>query len=159
MRVRHLIAQQKTIQSDSRWSSHDMVPRFAPVYPKTRPMRAGWQWRSARVNAGSQPFVIVAECLPKRDNWKAMLIILASESSSASVIARFEHHGSHPEIHGHADCHRGGLEWGPASMDNLTRFPNAGSLHRRTHSWTEDSFWRAAMVFFRVEDVQGSLDI
>ena len=147
------------MQSDSRWSTNDMPPRFAPAYPKTRPMRAGWQWRSARANAGNQPFVILAECLPKRDNWKAMLIILAGEGLAASVVARFEHHGSHPGIHGHADCGRGGIEQGPTSMDNLTRFPNASALHRRTHSWTENSFWRAAMAFFRVEVEQGSLDI
>jgi hypothetical protein len=42
-----------------------------------------------------------------RDNWQATLILWTE--AGASVVGRFEYHGSHPGLHVHADCERGGL--------------------------------------------------
>src|SRR5205823_7723514 len=101
MRVRHLISARKYIDSETSWSSKDMQPRQAPVYPKTKPMRSGWVWRSARCVTSSQNFVLVSECNPIRDNWKAMLMLETTEGWS--VVGRFEFHGSHPGLHAHSD--------------------------------------------------------
>jgi hypothetical protein len=71
--------------------------------------------------------------------------------AGVSVVARFEHHGSHPGLHGHAHCERGGIEVGASGLDSLVRFPKAGALHRRTNAWTEQTFWDATRRFFRVK--------
>lgn len=75
----------------------------------------------------------------------------------AAVVARFETHGSHPGVHGHAHCERGGIEVGASGLDNLVRCPPADHVHRRTNAWTESTFWDAARSFFRVRDDFGPL--
>lgn len=86
------------------------------------------------------------------------MLILEAESGP-SVIARLEYHGSHPGVHAHAQCDRGGVEIGATGIDNLSRFPSANAPHRRTNAWTENTFWEAAKRFFRVEDQKGPLGI
>ncbi|MBC6442631.1 MAG: hypothetical protein GDA53_05805 [Rhodobacteraceae bacterium] len=68
-----------------------------------------------------------------------------------------DHHGTHPGLHAHAHCHRGGVETGPAGLDNLARIPAAGRHHRRNSAWTENGFWEAAKTFFRIQDQRGTL--
>jgi hypothetical protein len=156
MRLRHIIALKKQTQTDSKWSIKDLSPRYAPIYAKTKPIRAGWQWRSSKVSdAAGMDYILLAECNPRRDNWKAILI--SETSVGPAVVARFEYHGSHPGLHVHADCIRGGLETGAVGLDNLARIPPASSMHRRTSAWTEGTFWEAAKRFFRVEEKKGSL--
>jgi hypothetical protein len=84
------------------------------------------------------------------------MLILCTEEG-ASVVSRYEHHGSHAGLHAHSDCHRSGQEIGPTSMDKLPRVPAAGARHRRAHAWTEDGFWEAARKFFRFRERKGSL--
>jgi hypothetical protein len=74
-----------------------------------------------------------------------------------SVVARFEHHDSHPGLHIHSDCSRSGIEIGGPSMDNLARIPPADRPHRRTNAWTLASFWAASLQFFRVKPDLGPL--
>lgn len=155
MRVRGLIAEHKTQETDTGWRRDDMQPRHAPVFARTRPIRAGWQWRSARAGSGERQYVLTALCNPARDNWQAILLLCGE--TDASVVARYEYHGSHPGVHAHADCDRSGLELGPASIDNLPRRPSAQAFHRRTFAWTDDRFWEAARKFFRVRERKGPL--
>jgi hypothetical protein len=157
MRVRHLIASEKELQSDTDWQTTDLQPRYAPIFPKTTPIRAGWKWRSARANNTDAEYVLLAKCNPGRDNWQALLLL--NSDTGASVVGRFEHHGTHPGLHAHAHCERSGLETGPRGLDDLARIPAAGSksYHRRTNAWTEHSFWMAATRFFRVQDKKGPL--
>lgn len=155
MRVRHLIKERKTQETDTGWRRDDMQPRYAPVFTRTRPVRSGWQWRSARAESAERQYILNALCSPVRDNWQATLILFAE--AGASVVGRYEYHGSHPGLHVHADCERGGLELGSISIDNLPRRPPAESFHRRTSAWTENTFWEAARRFFRVEERKGPL--
>lgn len=156
MRVRHIVRERKTIESDSRWSTKDLQPRHAPIYAKTKPIRAGWRWRSARARGqDGREFILLAECNPPRDNWKAMLIVETVDGPS--VVVRFEHHGSHPGLHIHVHCERSGVETGAGGMDSLDRMPGPGSLHRRANGWTEHVFWEAAKRFFRIEEEKGPL--
>ena len=158
MRVRHLIATKKVLETDSDWNTTDLQPRFAPIFPKTTPIRAGWKWRSAKAVSSENEYVLLAKCNPRRDNWQAFLILVGD--GGASVVGRFEHHGSHPGLHAHAHCERSGIETGARSLDGLVRVPPAigrGSYHRRTHAWTESGFWEAAKGFFRVHERKGSL--
>jgi hypothetical protein len=155
MRVRRLIAERKTQESDTGWRHDDIPPRFAPVFARTRPIRAGWQWRSAKAVSAERQYILTALCNSLRDNWQAMLILYSQEG--ASMIGRYEYHGSHPGLHGHADCQRSGLELGPVSIDNLQRRPAARAFHRRTFAWTGNTFWEAARRFFRVRERKGPL--
>lgn len=157
MRVRHLIALNKELHSDTHWNETDMQPRHAPIFPKTLPIRAGWKWRSARASSLDDNFILLAKCNPRRDNWQAFLILTCEEG--ASVVGRFEHHGSHPGLHAHAHCERSGIETGSRGLDDLIRVPAAGSqsYHRRTNAWTENSFWEAAKIFFRIKEKKGTL--
>jgi len=153
MRVRHLIQKVKVQHNDTGWMSNDMPPRHSPIYAKTRPIRGGWKWRAAHCSVDGTDFVLTALCNIKRDNWQAYLMIEAA--AGASVVARFEYHGSHPGLHGHAHCERGGIEVGASGLDSLVRFPKAGALHRRTNAWTDHTFWEAARRFFRIKDGGG----
>jgi len=155
MRVRNLIKERKTQQSDTDWRRDDMQPRHAPVFTRTRPVRSGWQWRSAKAESVDRQYILYALCNPARDNWQATLILYAE--AGASVVGRYEYHGSHPGLHVHADCERSGLELGSISVDNLPRRPPAQSFHRRTSAWTDTTFWEAARRFFRVDERKGPL--
>lgn len=156
MRVRHLSMCKKAMKSDTLWSDKDMAPKHAPIYTKTKPMRAGWKWRSSRAlgNDGHE-YIMFAECNPFRDKWNARLLLELPEG--VSVVARFEFHGSHPGLHVHAHCERGGVEAGASGLDNLARIPKADAVHRRTSKWTEKTFWEAAKRFFRIEEQKGTL--
>jgi hypothetical protein len=106
MRIRILVKQKKVMRTDSLWSSNDMQPRHSPIYSKTKPIRAGWRWRSAQVEGkDGNNYILVSECNARRENWKAVLIL--NTVDGASVIARYEYHGSHPGLHVHANCDRG----------------------------------------------------
>jgi hypothetical protein len=155
MRVRKLIRREKAKKSDTAWSDKDLPPRHAPIYPKSRPIRAGWKWRAAHAEADDTAFILTALCNPSRDNWKAMLIM--ETPSGSSVVARFEYHGSHPGLHSHAHCDRSGIEVGASGMDHLARIPKPGQFHRRTNAWTEATFWEAATKFFNIKDDIGPL--
>jgi hypothetical protein len=152
MRVRQLLREKKELQGDTNWKIEDLTHKNAPLFPKTTPIRSGWQWRSAKAIGQNGEYVLLAKCNPKRDNWQAILMRLADDGS-ASAVGRFEYHGSHPGLHAHAHCQRSGIESGPSSLDDLIRCPNAGSgaYHRRNNAWTEESFWEAAKRFFRVQ--------
>jgi hypothetical protein len=153
MRVRHLIGALKRLRSDTGWSTSDLPPRHAPIYSRTRPIRAGWTWRSGVCEADGQHFILTALGNPGRDNWQAILIL--ETTLGPSVVARFEHHGSHPGLHGHAHCERGGVETGASGLDHLARVPKVDRPHRRENAWTEQAFWEAARRFFRVADDHG----
>lgn len=105
--------------------------------------------------AGDINFVLTAICNPGRDNWQAVLILETGEGPS--VVSRFEYHGSHPGVHIHADCERGGIELGSIGLDNLVRVPGNNKPHRRVNGWTENTFWEAAKRFFHIEENNGPL--
>ena len=155
MRVRRLICDIKNIESDGQWSTKDLQPRYAPIYAKTKPIRAGWQWRSIKISSENGIYILLAECNPARNNWNAKLI--RETVYGPSVVARFESHASHPGLHVHTHCDRSGLETGAVGLDNLVRVPPTGTKHRRTNAWTETTFWEAAKRFFRVREEQGVL--
>lgn len=158
MRLRQIIKEKKEIKSDTSWKTEDLTRKFAPIFPKTTPIRSGWKWRSARTSGSNSEYILLAKCNPRRANWQATLMKL-TEDGNASVVGRFEHHGSHPGLHVHAHCQRGGIEPGPASLDDLIRIPQAGpkAYHRRNNAWTERSFWEAAKRHFHVEETKGAL--
>lgn len=121
MRVRHLISRTKFLKTQTSWSEKDLPPKHAPIYAKTKPIRAGWRWRSAKCISVDGDFTLIAECHPARGNWKAMLIIETADG--ASVVARFEDHSSHPGLHCHSDCDISGLEVGAKTID-VGRIPD-----------------------------------
>ena len=160
MRVRHLIAAPKLqISETAGWSTSDLPPKHAPVNAKTRPSRAGWRWRSLRARGDDgREYVMFALANPSRDNWKAALTVEVS-GSGHSIVAKFEFHASHPGLHVHADCGRSGIETGSTSLDRLPRTPKTGNMHRRINAWTEASFWKSAKAFFRIYEMQGTLEV
>lgn len=157
MRPRKLIAEPKTQESDTRWRTSDLQPRYAPVFLRTLPNRGGWQWRSAKAAGNRNEYILLARCNPNRGNWQSILIL--DGSGGASVVARLEDHGSHPGLHAHTDCERSGLHTGPETLDGLLRIPPAGDHHRRKRAWTAEDFWESSRRFFRIEtaDAQGLL--
>ncbi|MCB9958232.1 MAG: hypothetical protein H6843_06395 [Rhodospirillaceae bacterium] len=84
---------------------------------------------------------------------------MIEQNGNASVVGRFEHHGTHPGLHVHSHCQRSGIELGPSGLDDLVRIPKVGrgSYHRRQIAWTETAFWEAAKRFFRVKEPKGTL--
>ena len=155
LRVRHLIAIEKIQTGDTQWRTTDAPPRHVPFLVRTKPIRAGWKWRSARALAGTQEFVLTGFCNPSRDKWQAVLSV--NGLLGWSVVSRFEHHGDHPGLHVHAHCARGGVEVGASGMDGLVRVPPVKQRHRRVNAWTETTFWEAARQHYRINQSQGPL--
>lgn len=157
MRVREIITEAKEQKSDTDWRTDDLPPRHAPCYDKSRPIRNDWTWRSASaVGENGREFVLFANCAPKYNKWQAILV-MKSGTKDGSVVARYEYHGDHPGIHVHSDCETSGIEMGSAGLNNLNRFPNAKSHHRRVEPLTANKFWEQAKAFFRVSEQKGSL--
>lgn len=155
MRVRRLIRARKTQTSDTQWLVIDLPPRHAPFNEKTRPIRAGWKWRSAKAAIGDVDFVLTALCNPRRDKWQAVLSVKGA--IGWSIIGRLEFHGDHPGLHVHSHCGRSGVEVGSSGMNDLARIPGVRSRHRRDQALTEASFWETARRFYRVQESMGPL--
>lgn len=155
MRVRHLIADRKIQSADTGWRTDDMPPRACPIYAKTRPIRAGWQWRSAPAESGTRKYLLVALANVNRGNWQSFLML--EVHGAWSVVARFEYHASHPGSHLHSHCGRSGIEVGATGLDHLARAPAIGARHRRTAAYTPSTFWQAARTIFRIHDDLGPL--
>lgn len=155
MRVRRIVGMRKIQSTDTLWSTADLPPRHAPFNEKTRPVRAGWKWRSAKASDGSQEFVLTALCNPKRDKWQAVLAVHGA--IGWSVVGRLEHHGDHPGLHIHSHCGRSGVEVGSSGMNDLARIPEVRRLHRRILPMNEASFWEISRRFFRIRETMGPL--
>jgi hypothetical protein len=156
MRIRKLVSEPKVLTSDTNWRSDDMQHRYSWILEKTEPVRAGWRWRSATAaGPGGREYLLLTQCNPIRDQWKAWLIFRTS-SGQASLVSRLEYHGTHPGLHVHADCERGGFA-GPSSIDHLARIPPVNRRHRRKITWREQSFWDQARLHFRIKHPKGAL--
>ena len=155
MRVRHLIVRAKTITSDTNWKSEPLPPRFSGIYPKTRPLKPGWKWRSAQAHCTENEYILLCEVNEQKDNWRAWLIKKIGDEGS--LVSRLEFHGNHPGIHAHADCSRGGLEVGPSSIKVPVRIPGVGSGRQRPPPTRPDLFWDMARKHFRMDYKKGSL--
>ncbi len=156
MRVRQIIATKKTQSADTLWRTTDLPVKYAPVYKKPRPMKAGWTWRSIELDAEGQAWVLTVQCHVTKDNWQAWLMKKFPDGTG-SIVARFEYHGSHAGVHIHSSCDRSGLEPGGTSIDNLNRFPNSSSSHRRIVNFTKETFWERSLKFFHVDEIKGTL--
>ena len=156
MRLRKLIKERKVLQSDTNWRSDDLQHRHSWIFEKTKPIRAGWIWRSVTAQGAQREYIFLTQCNPAKDEWKAWLIVKTA-SGQPSLVSRLEYHGSHPGLHVHAHCDRGGLEEGPMSIDGLVRTPSADASHRRVNAWRESTFWEQARRHFRIEHPQGTL--
>ncbi len=155
MQIRKLIRAAKVQAHDTRWKTGDLPPRLCPIYLKSKPHGPSWQWRSAKANSGDMEFWLVATVNVSRGNWKCVLIV--KTESGHSVVARYEDHGSHPGLHVHSHCVRGGVEEGPSGMNDLVRVPPVKAAHRRINAQTLSTFWENARRFFRIKDDMGPL--
>ena len=155
MRVRKHIQVAKIILSDTNWQTDDIPPRHTCIYPKTRPNRAGWEWRSALVKSDISEYIFLSHVHPDRDNWQAMLVL--KSDLGGSLISRYEYHGSHPGIHVHADCSRGGIEVGPTGINDLLRIPQVGKERQNNITLRKNLFWDKARLHFRIDYPKGEL--
>lgn len=155
MRVRHLTRLRKLEGQDTQWKTDDVPPRHCPIISKTKPIRAGWQWRSLKAAAGERKFILYAEVNIRRGDYKSILI--EETVNGPSVIARYEFHSSHPGLHIHAHCERGGIEVGATGMGNLQRIPPNGHEHRRKVALSVSTFWTEARRFYGIVPDLGPL--
>ena len=155
MRVRHLVRQAKTITSDTGWRDDALPPRHSGVYLRTRPAKPDWKWRSAQGHCDQNEYILLCEVNEAKDNWRGWLIRKLGDEGS--IVARYEYHGSHPGIHVHADCMRGGVESGPSSIKVALRIPAVSSDRMRLPPSRRDLFWDTARRYFRMDYALGSL--
>lgn len=153
-RLRWLVAERKQILTDTGWRHDDLPPRLSGIYPKTRPIRAGWEWRSVLTSGSAYKHIFLTQINEDRDNWLAWLVAISP--AGGSIICRYEYHGSHPGFHLHAHCERGGIETGPATINGLLRIPGASSAGMVT-TIRRDSFWERAREKFRIDFPTGTL--
>jgi hypothetical protein len=156
MRIRKIIEETKILTADTNWKQEDLPPRYSVIFEKTKPMRSGWKWRSVLAKSGEVEYVFLTQCNPKKDEWKAWLIRKLANGKS-SLVSRLEYHGTHPGLHAHAHCDRGGFEEGSSSIDGLARIPAADRRHRRINAWRENTFWEKARKHFRIDHPKGPL--
>lgn len=156
MRVRKIILEEKELYDDTGWHTDDLPPRHSWIFAKTKPMRSGRIWRSANARGTHREYLLLVQCNPGKDQWKAWLICEVSKGRY-SLVSRLEYHGNHPGLHVHSHCVRSGIEEGPSSIDNLVRIPDADEHHRRVNAWRENTFWELARSHFRIEYQPGSL--
>lgn len=155
MRVRHYVREPKIIANDSGWRTDDIPPRFSGIYEKSRPNRGTWRWRSVLAKASEREYIFLTQINEPRDEWKAWLVVLLNPG--ASIVSRYEYHGSHAGIHVHSHCELAGEEPGPQLINNLVRIPDASSYHRRQLTLRPGSFWETARKHFRIEFPTGDL--
>jgi hypothetical protein len=156
MRIRKIIEESKILTTDTNWKEEDLPPRYSGIFEKTKPMRADWKWRSVQAKSEKGEYIFLTQCNPKKDEWKAWLICKLA-NGKPSIVSRLEYHGTHPGLHAHVHCDRGGLEEGPSSIDGLARIPAAGCRHRRVNAWRENTFWEKARQYFRINHPTGPL--
>ncbi len=154
MRVRHLVAEPKTINGDTLWRVEDLAPRYSGLYAKTKPIRAGWQWRSVIALSEHNEYIFLVQGHEDKDNWSAWLVL--KTDGGYSLVTRFEYHGSHPGFHIHAHCERSGIEEGTGSINGLVRIPKATSGGSIV-TLRRDKFWEQARTKFRISFPKGSL--
>lgn len=155
MRVRQILHERKSMLTDSGWKTSAIPPRESGIFPKSKPLGKGWKWRACQAHGFSGNYNCLVQCNPDKDNWKGWLVL--GTDHGPSIIARLEHHGSHPGLHVHSSCERSGIDCGGPSIGNLSRFPNSSSLHRRKNTWTENGFWEISKSFFRISENKGPL--
>ena len=151
-----MVSEDKLFASDTSWRTDDLQPRHSWIFEKTKPIRAGWKWRSTLAHGAQGEYIMLTQCNPRRDEWKAWLIY-KKPAGNPSLVIRLEFHGSHPGLHVHAHCDRGGLEEGGSGIDGLARIPPADRSHRRVNAWREDTFWEMARRHFHIEFPMGTL--
>lgn len=156
MRVRSILNLEKKITADTLWKQDDVPKRHCPINSRTKPIRAGWEWRSVRAQAADgRSFIAYLEVNLRRGDFKSVLI--EDTVNGPSVIARYEYHSSHPGVHAHAHCERSGIEIGASGMDRLVRAPRLKSHHRRSGSLSLSTFWLAASRFYGLKSDPGPL--
>jgi hypothetical protein len=156
MRVRHLVLERKALHNDSGWRDSDLPPRHSWIFPKTKPRRNGWAWRSINAKGDSGEYLLLLQCNPNKDNWKAWLIFQLSQGRY-SLVSRLESHGDHPGLHVHTHCDRSGIEEGPSGIDGLIRIPQNSEYHRRRNAWRKNTFSEIALRHFHIEFTVGPL--
>lgn len=155
MRIRHIITSQKVIQTDTAWRTDAMPPRLSGIYPKSLPARAHWKWRSALAEDAKCEYILLCQVNESKANWLAWLI--RKTAAGGSLISRYEYHGSHPGLHVHADCTRGGIDVGPSGLDKLLRIPSSNFRMSRPAPTRLDLFWKNACSHYRMDYKKGDL--
>jgi len=156
MRVRAAARLRKIITSDTRWKRDDVQRRYCPINSRTKPIRAGWEWRSLKAASDDgRKFIAYLEANVRKGDFKSVLI--EETVNGPSVIARYEYHSSHPGIHVHAHCERSGIEIGASGMDKLERAPRVKERHRRISALSLSTFLAAASRFYGMEYDTGPL--
>ena len=154
MRAREIIIKPKKLERDTGWRTDDMKPCHAPCLKKTKRTSNGWTWRSLQAldNSGRE-YVLYARCAEKYNKQQAILTMPSNNGvGSASVVARYENHATHPGIHVHSNCKDNDLEVGSSKLSHLCeRFPGSEKKHRRTKPPKNDEFWEWANKFFRIK--------
>lgn len=155
MRIRHIVEAKKTISTDTNWRDGELPSKHSAVYPRTMPVRPGWKWRSALASDGEQEYILLCQVNEGKDNWLAWLV--RKTEQGGSLVSRYEFHGNHPGLHVHADCTRGGIEFGPTSIKVALRIPRAYYRSTRPAPARPDLFWKNACAHFRCDYAKGVL--
>ena len=160
--MRDIVRLPKKILSDTGWKIGPIQPRYAPVFPKSRPLPPGWEWRAFSLEAPDEQLTLLLQTASGRNKYMAWLM-RSGKAGTGVLLVRIEDQPGKRGLHVHADC-RNPLRSGPAGLGaGGMRYPGHGNRHRRTQNWTRDTFWRQVRDMLRVEhfdkDGQGPLEL
>jgi hypothetical protein len=164
MKARAAILAPKRIVEKGAWkvvTGTSRMPKNAfPVgsnYPVT--FARNWHWRVDRLTAeGGGAFRLLTAYNSHIEEFRAWLA--ADYDRSATLLARFEFHGSHPGWHCHAPCdelERG--DFGALRTRAVLRFPNGTRFHRdKEFGITSEGYALSrSFSFYRVSAKEGEL--
>lgn len=139
---------QKELSRDTGWRTGRIMPRYAPVFPKSKTLNPSWEWRALTLTLDGRDGICFLQVSPRFGKWQAYLFVRA-HSGIWTTLCRLEDQPRQSGLHAHAAC-AGQTITGATSIDLPNRVPAHGARHRRHRAWTRETFFRAACHFYRI---------
>lgn len=160
MRLKDILHAEKTVVDWGKWERGSRLKKTAFPLSRSSSFRppASWQRRVVQFDALNYRCRLLVAFDVGKEEYRAWLAV--ERGQDQILLARLEFHGSHVGWHCHTICRdRSGDTSGVVKGFGDTRYPSAGSYHRRKEfDITELTALSKACKFFRIPaEVQGEL--
>ena len=159
MRLQEIIRADKRITDGGEWKRRQKMPKnyFPLSKNKSYQIPAKWDaWRVVRFNALGCYFRLLIAFDAGYEEYRGWLA--RERGADMVLLARLEHHGSHPGWHCHANCDDPSMQTpGVVKGFGDRRIPKARHRHRRTRfEVTEANALSTAFEFFGIDGQVGT---
>lgn len=63
----------KVLNRDTGWRKGRIMPRYAPVFPKSKVLNPGWEWRALYLTLDDRDGICFLQVSPRFGKWQAYL--------------------------------------------------------------------------------------